>query len=389
MRRWLAIPLVIAIATALVGPDTTRSRAAAQDKANQKFEPPVEETFMTADGLQLRGLFHKSAKDPATAPVVILLYPPGKDRDKERDMNTGDWVGLANRLSSEGYHVFRFDWRAHGKKGTDIKDTARFWDNPYTGPWNGRFIIGGPPKKPIKNELYMKDLKDPMRYSPCLLLDLAAVRAHLDSKNDSGELNTSSIYLVGAESAAAIGMGWMATEWNRPAFAPTPNQLIFPAPRYEYVPQRLNGGIITPAGDDISGAVWLSANRPTNISEGTIKGWISRSAPKLRDNTHMMFMYAEKDIRGKRESDFFFNEVLVGRGNSRLGLNPLNEKYLHMVKGAGQLSGAALLGNDKMLKTESTIVEFLAAIQKERAKLTRKQRNFTAPWFIALNRFGF
>jgi hypothetical protein len=103
----------------------------------------------------------------------------------------------------------------------------------------------------------------------------------------------------------------------------------------------------------------------------------------------MMFMYAEKDLRGKRESEFFFNEVLVGRGNSRVGLNPLNEKYLHMVKGGGQLSGAALLGNDKMLKTEATIVEFLSAIQKERAKLTRKQRNFTAPWFIALNQFGF
>ena len=130
MRRWLAVPLVFAIAAALVGPDTPHSRVTAQDKANQKFDPPIQETFMTADGLRLRGLFHKSTKDPATAPVVILLYPPGKDRDKERDMNTGDWVGLANRLSSEGYHVFRFDWRAHGKKGTDIKDRLDFGTTP-------------------------------------------------------------------------------------------------------------------------------------------------------------------------------------------------------------------------------------------------------------------
>jgi hypothetical protein len=386
MRRWMAAPLVFAIAGAIVVPDTIVPRATAQAA---KADPPSEETFLTADGLQLRGLFHRSTKDPATAPVVILLYPPGKDKDKERDMNTGDWVGLANRLAGEGYHVFRFDWRAHGKKGTDIKDAAKFWENIYTGRWNDRYISGGPPKKPLKSELYLKDVRDMAKYSPTLLLDLAAVRAHLDSKNDSGELNTSSIYLVGAESAATIGLAWMATEWNRPGFAPTPNQLIFPAPRYEYVPQPLNGGIITPAGDDISGAVWLSPSHPMAIQESAIKGWISRQAPKLRDNTHMMFMFAEKDLRGKRESEFFFNEVLVGRGNARLGLNPLNEKYLHMVKGAGQLSGAALLGNDKMLKTESTILEFLAAIQKERAKLTRKQRNFTAPWFIALNQFGF
>ena len=80
------------------------------------------------------------------------------------------------------------------------------------------------------------------------------------------------------------------------------------------------------------------------IQESAIKGWISRQAPKLRDNTHMMFMYGEKDIRGKCESEFFFNEVLVGRGNTRLGLNPLNEKYLHKVVGAGQLSGRGASG---------------------------------------------
>ena len=76
------------------------------------------------------------------------------------------------------------------------------------------------------------------KYSPTLMVDLAAVRAHLDSKNDSGELNTSSIYLVGGGTAATIGLAWMATEWNRPGFAPTPNQLIFPSPRYEYVRNR-------------------------------------------------------------------------------------------------------------------------------------------------------
>ena len=386
MRRWMAAPLVFTIAGAIVAPEKAVPRASAQ---GVKPDPPVEETFQTADGLQLRGLFHKSTKDPASAPVVILLYPPGKDKDKERDMNTGDWVGLANRLAGEGYHVFRFDWRGHGKRGTDIKDTAAFWGNIYTGRWNDRYVAGGPPKRPIKSDLYLKDVKDMARYSPTLLLDLAAVRAHLDSKNDSGELNTSSIYLIGAESAATIGMAWMMTEWNRPAFAPTPNQLIFPAPRYEYVPQPLNGGIVTPAGDDLSGAVWLTASHPSFVADSTVKGWISRQAPKLRDNTHMMFMYGEKDARGKRESEFFFNEVLVGKGNARLGLNPLNEKYLHKVPGAGQLSGAGLLGNDKMLKTETTIVDFLTAIQKERAKLTRKQRNFTSPWFIRLASFGF
>ena len=181
MRRWMAAPLIAAAAFGL----TLSENYPTADAQDLKVDPPSEETFLTADGLQLRGLFHKSAKDQGTAPVVILLYPPGKDENGERDMSTGDWVGLANRLAREGYHVFRFDWRGHGKKGSDIKDTERFWGNPYTGQWNAKSIVGSG-KKPFKTDLYLKDIKDPVKYAPTLLLDLAAVRAHLDSKNDSG-----------------------------------------------------------------------------------------------------------------------------------------------------------------------------------------------------------
>jgi len=385
MRRWMAAPLLFAAAAAVLILSSDPPRAAAQGKV----EPPVEETFQTADGVQLRGLFHRSAKDPGTAPVVILLYPPGKDRD----MTKGDWEGLAQKLQAEGYHVFRFDWRGHGKTGTDIKDTKKFWENPYSGPWNDRLIFGAG-KKPIKDNLqFTKDFPqgkeaNAIKYAPVYLLDLAAVRAHLDSKNDAGDLNTSSIYLIGSEGAASIGMAWITTEWHRPAFAPTPNQLGNAA-RYEYVPQALRGGITSAAGEDISGAIWLSASHPGSYPDPVIKEWVAKYAPKLRDNNPMLWMYADKDTKAKKEADFFFHEVLVGKGDAKLGLNPLNQKYLHEVKGGNTLSGVALLGNDATLKTETNILEFLKAIQKDRAKLVRKNRNFTGPWFIALSDFRF
>ena len=101
MRRWLAASIVLFAAVGFVL--TGAPRAAAQGQAAE------EESFLTADGVLLKGVFHATDKNPGSAPVVVLLYPPGPDRD----MTKGDWVGLAKALNKEGYHVFRFDWRGH------------------------------------------------------------------------------------------------------------------------------------------------------------------------------------------------------------------------------------------------------------------------------------
>ncbi len=386
MRRWPAVliifPAFVALALFPQAPEV-----AAQNT-------PTEETLLTADGIQLRGLFLKSEKNPASDPVVILMYSPGPGRD----MNKGDWKGLSERLSKEGYNVFRFDWRGHGKS-TDIRDTTKFWNlampnnqfpNPFSGPWNNKLITGAPTGtgKKIKNEFNFKDLRSPWeRYLPVYLLDLAAVRYHLDSKNDGGEVNTSSIYLIGAELAATIGMAWMVTEWHRPSSAPTPNQLAVPGglPTYQYVPQPLNGGVQFEAAGDISGAVWLSAAKTTAIPDAMIKSWVSKVAPRMRENNPMLFLYGDKDTKAKSTSEFFFNEVLVANPPKSSSLQKLTQTFLVEVKEAGTLAGVNLLGNNDKLKTEKTIVDYLAAIQKERAKLIRKNRGYTAPWSILLS----
>src|SRR5205823_1470440 len=113
-------------------------------------------------------------------------------------MTKGDWQGLADRLNAEGYHVFRFDWRGHGKS-TDIRDTDKFWNqsiNPWTAPANNKYIKGAK-KKPLKNDIFAKDINQD-KYFPVYVNDLAAVRAHLDQKNDLGEINTSTVYVIGS-----------------------------------------------------------------------------------------------------------------------------------------------------------------------------------------------
>jgi pimeloyl-ACP methyl ester carboxylesterase len=347
-------------------------------RGQDKTPPPTEETVLTCDGVQLRGLYHR-AKGDGNSPVVILMYPPGVDRK----MTKGDWEGLANRLTGEGFHVFRFDWRGHGKS-TDIKDPQKFWTNTYTGFWNNKYIAGAN-KKPLKSTLEVKDLRLP-NYYPAFVTDLAAVRAHLDQKNDNGELNTSSVYLIGAGEAAALGMLWITAEWNRPATYPGPNQLGG-NPRYEYVPQTLLGGVGTEAGETIAGAVWLSPARPSSFNERVFAAWASKGAPKMRDANPMLFMYGEKDTNAKRASEYVYDTVLVAKGNPQLGLQKLDRTRIWPIEKTA-LNGVALLGNNAMLKTEDTISQFLGAIQKDRAKINRKQRGYSDPYYINLTAFG-
>jgi hypothetical protein len=349
--------------------------------------------------MQLNGLFHKSEKSPNTDPVVILMYAPGKGND----MDKGAWKDLAKMLAKEGFNVFRFDWRGHGKS-KDIKDPSKFWNlamprdpnpNPFTSIYNMRLINGAPlrPNVKIKNDFDMKDLKgDPARYAPMFILDLAAVRHHLDIKNDAGDVNMSSVYLIGAESAASIGMAWMATEWHRPATLPPQNQFFGSEfPTYVFVPQSLNGGINTEAATDISAAVWLSATRPASVSERMLQTWVAKTAPKMRD-TPMLFLYGDKDAAGKRQADFFYKEVLVAEPKGG-ALQKLEQTFVREVKNAGPFVGDRLLGDNTKLQTEDTILKFIAAIQgKARAKLIRKNRGFTEPWFVQLignSGFGF
>ena len=371
MRPWMAAPIVFAVSV-LVALTSDIPTVRAQDKKPAPV-PPVEENFTTADGVRLRGLFHKSPKGGQGDPVVILLYPPGPGNTM---LKPGDWDGLTVDLNEKGFHVFRFDWRGHGKS-TDITDTDKFWDNPFTGPWNKKYVKGAN-KKPVKNDLNVKTDWDYKYFLP-YVTDLAAARMHIDQKNDQGDLNSSSIYLIGAGNTATLGMLWMAAEWYRPAIHP----LLAFGQTYKVVP---TPGIETdPAGgSDIAGAIWLSATRQQSVPAHAVQGWAKN--PKMRENNHMLFLFGDQDPAAK-DSKWFFNEVLVARGNKQLGVKELDQTFLTPIP-KSKLTGVALLGNNADLKTEDTILKYLAARQKDRVSLTRKERKYPGPYFIDLHAFG-
>ncbi|MBY0514131.1 MAG: hypothetical protein K2P78_09505 [Gemmataceae bacterium] len=379
MRRWMAAPLVFAAAFGLsVAANPTPAAAAAQDKG------PTEETIPTADGVKLRGLFHRSPVGGPNDPVVVLLYPPGLDRS----MTKGDWPGLIKMLNDKKFHVFQFDWRGHGKS-TDILDAAGdqtnpfagFWANRVTGPYNVRYIKGST-KKPVKNDVFVKEVAP--AYWPVYVEDLAAIRVHLDQKNDQGDLNSSSIYVIGAEDAATLGFLWMAAEWQRPGIHP----LLGNGQHYKLVPTQ--GIVIDPEGGrDFAGAVWLSGGRPANvpsINPALAQNWVKMSI-KMRDNNPMLFLYGEKDANGKNAAGYFFEDVLVAKGNAGQGIKKLDQTFVRDVKGTN-LRGVGLLGKNTELKTEDTIIAYLEQLQKERVAVTVKKRGYVSQYYINLPSFG-
>ncbi|QDU19410.1 alpha/beta hydrolase family protein [Urbifossiella limnaea] len=370
-RLLLAVPLVLV----LLPLDAPRSFARPPSR-------PVEEAFNTADGVRLKGLFHRSPRgDKQGDAVVVLLYPPGPDRD----MLKGNWDDLVGRLNDAGFHVFRFDWRGHGGS-TDIVDPlgdnspfTGFWTNTITGGWNQRYVRGYN-RRPAKNELRVKTDINPSRYLPVYVNDLAAARLHLDQKNDNGDVNTSSVYLVGAGETAALGMMWLAAEWARPAVAPLlPNGL-----QYKSVPQSTLYAPDPPAGADVAGAVWLTADRPASVPEPTVRAW-ARSATKLRDNNKMLFLYGADDGAGERDAEWFYHKVLVADGTREQV--PVEQTFLYPVAST-RLIGMNLLGQASRRLTplpEETVLDYLAARQKDRVTMVRKTRNYVTPYFVDVN----
>ena len=162
MRRWMAAPLVIVAAVGLI--PTGTQRASAQPKGG-----PIAETFQTADGVELNGLFHPATvpaeQKASDLPVVVFVYPPGADRD----MTKGDWGGLTEKLNDAGYHVFQFDWRGHGKS-TSIKDKQKFWGNAYLNKPGGGFnayIKGGPYRARCRSRTTSSSRISPTRRGSC------------------------------------------------------------------------------------------------------------------------------------------------------------------------------------------------------------------------------
>ena len=391
MRRLAVFAVLVGLLTGLAAAQPPGAKKAPPPTKDKKDAPPPpapavdtskvtaeEKSFASVDGVKLRGLFYKSDKG-GSGPVVILLHEYKKDPNESR------WDGTARLLAASGFNAFRFAFRGHGDlRSLHSKDIApeEFFAGPYSGINRG---LVKAPNPATKNALEAgKDF--PPAYLPMLVQDLAAARTLLDQMNDAGECNTSSVYLLGAGDMVNLGFLFLASEWHRER--EKPKNIL------GVVPPVTSGrglyGDVGPAGQDYAGAVWLGPTTdPANFPTALVKRWVDEvSGLKVRNETPMLFLSGAQDAKGKAGATAFFDTILkanvkvAGGGGA---LPKLVQTFKQEVKNT-KSAGAALLGNN--LGTETTVVSFLEAVEKERKNKPRKSREFEKPLYIDVQSFG-
>ena len=364
-----------------------------QIKENIKKVNPVEETFQSADGVKLRGVYYDAVAPkttPAKAPVILMLHGYNQNPDE------AVWDDTAKLAAAAGYHVFRFDFRGHGKSkdivGRDFWDPRRPW---Y--PINRAFIKGSD-KAATKVTIDVKEFSP--KYYAMLVNDIAAARAHLDRKNDAGQLNGSSVYLMAAGDAVNLGMLFIASEWKRERKRPNADLIdLYVTPRRE-----LFTGF-DPAGPDIRGAIWLgpvpAPSASSTIDAEDIKRWVmSDYALDLRMETQMLFLYGKQDDRAKTMTNKLYDNVLkildprdpknkdrkVRGGPAGKTLPNPYQSFKHAID--TKLGGVKLLGNN--LGTEQFIRVFIDRVEEDRKNRERTpNRNWDKPLYIDVGVTGF
>jgi hypothetical protein len=181
--------------------------------------------------------------------------------------------------------------------------------------------------------------------------DVIAARRFLELKNDAGELNTNSIFVLGAQEGAALGLLFTFEEFTRTY-------------TLGFVPLQSNGTTHN-AGDDLAGAIWLSLSLRPNLPGGPgpsldINKWF-RSYGQIRDKVPMAFVYGEQDQRARNDTDTVMR-LLSASASGKVERHKLDTRI--DIKGTN-LAGTALLGQPG-LGVNQKAIEFVKKVMAER-----------------------
>lgn len=309
-------------------------------------------TIDTVDSVRLKGTFYPGKNKDY--PCVLLLH--NFDMKKGGNRAQDGWDSLATALQEKGYPVLSFDFRGFGDStqvGTD------FWGRQF--PQNQMLVRGfnaGSPPDVISHTAFHS------LYYPFLVNDIAAAKAFLDRKNDTGELNTSSLVVIGAGEGATLGVLWMVSEWTRKKAEVLPGEL---APRpFPLCP------LSEPEGRDQVCGIWLGISPTLAGRSMPLSTWMTELGNK--NKVAQLFVYGKEDEQGKRMAQsmlrYIHRDFGEGKRPKEKGFDFTGE---HAVEGT-KLEGSKLL--QPTLDTEKWIVEkYLEPLREKRGVIEPRDRN--------------
>jgi pimeloyl-ACP methyl ester carboxylesterase len=310
-------------------------------------------TFTTSDGVELVGTYYAN---PAGSKDTCVLLLHDFDPRKGGNSHQHGWDDLAKRLRKDGYAVLSFDFRGFGNS----KSVARsFWLHPHNRTLPGARKRTDPPA--------FIDQKDfPASYYPNLVNDVIAAKGFLDQENDNGQLNSSSVVVVGAGQGATIGALWMATQCQLKRNN-NPNPFV---PRVVLANK--------PESKDIAAGVWLTISPRLAGRNMPVHTWLAEAGAKHR--IPMVFLYGNKDEPGATYAGKLVDYI------KRSTREDLKQTGQNAIEGT-ELTGSALL--NKALNTEEWIhTKYINPVIEKRAARLKKDKKVKESSFYWVDRSG-
>jgi hypothetical protein len=338
VRLWAVIPVVALAALLACGAHAQDNK---KDKDKDKPDTSKKFSFDSFDGVNLGATFYPKlagAKDKDAC--VVLLH--NIDRLKGGNSHQDGWDHLAEELQKDGYTVLSFDFRGFGDSKEVSKD--RFW-NRTKAPKNMDLPIAGRTPDSIEFKEFTRS------YYPTLANDIAAARACLDHKNDSREVNSSNIILIGAGEGATLGSLWLASECKRRRFRGYLNNN--------------QPDLDDPEARDVACALWLSISPTLDGASMPVGRWLVEAG--AQHGIPIGFLYGADDRESKELATRYANQIVK---------SPLAKKNKLEFTAAAEVPGTRLRGSQlltKTLGTEQMIKSYLDRVMERRG--TREPRS--------------
>ena len=263
---------------------------------------PDRVKFNTVDGVTLEGNFYPGSLGKKGDTFLFL------HQLKTGFSSQDGWANLAVALQEKGHSVLTFDFRGHGESRSVAPEFWSLTDDPLTGmPGNPHNRVLNPTNLASRRATSINAATFPAKYFFTLVNDIAAAKMYLDERNDKGECNSSSLYVVAEGDACPLASLWMASEFSRKRVEIATSGPMLQVGNVFRNPRIIQNERITktnpPEGNDLLAGIWLSY-KPGILGQTVPSDrWLRETTlNRGKNRVQALFVYGAKDTEAKNNA---------------------------------------------------------------------------------------